>query len=170
MKKIASLLTLTASIIFSSSALARWDVMVEEDLFSSTGKKATMTSGYRGDLLLFSCDADELEMALLSPSRQTFEEKQFYSIPVKLIIKIDDNKPLHFNADLSRRNDHYYQAATKFSHEDSTSYIALLKQVQNAMSKILVGLSTGPDHRQTINLTVNGSTAATKRFMESCGL
>lgn len=171
MNKIASLLTLAASIIFSSSALARWDVQVDEDLFSSTGKKAVMMSGHRSDLLLFSCDADKLEMALLSPSRKTFEEKAFDDIPVKLIIKVDDSKPLHFDANINRRNEHYHQVVVKFSHEDPANYIVLLEKVKNAMDKILVGISAdNSGHRQTISITINGSTVATSRFMASCGL
>lgn len=82
-----------------------------------------------------------------------------------LIIKIDGNPANKLEASLSRRN----AQAIEVGADDAEKITAVLKQLQNAKSKILVGVQTQDGGNQSsFSGNASGSTAATNSFIKAC--
>lgn len=169
LKKLSALSLVALFISFSANAGPRWYVGVEDDLFSDTGKKATLISSGNRESLVFDCENNKLGFAFVEKSPLTFNDKHTrFSRPVKLIIKVDDNESFIFNAAYNRRNEDYKQAALVFEYSDKAVFLPIFEQFETAKSKILVGIDYG-DSKYSRTIGVTGSTAATKRFLKSCG-
>ena len=169
LKKLSALSLVALFVSFSANAGPRWFVDVEDDLFSDTGKKATLVSSGNSEKLVFDCENNKLSFAFLTKSSLTFNDKHTgFSRPVKLIIKVDDNEPFIFNAAYSRRNEYFQHAFVEFEYSDKAVFLPAFEQFESAKSKILVGRDYG-NSKYSSTIGVAGSTAATKRFLKSCG-
>lgn len=146
-----------------------WAVIVEDDLFSSSGKKAVLGSPGRGHVLIFECENDLLGLALLLRERVTFDEPLGFSVPVSLIIKVDEAEPVHFDAEMYRRNENYVQAVYSSDYEDE-KLLSLLGQVEGAQSKILAGIDVMGEKKSSYTVSVTGSTRSAKEFKKACGI
>lgn len=169
LKKLSALSLVALFVSFSANAGPRWYVSVEDDLFSDTGKKATLVSSGNSEKLVFDCENNKLSFAFLIKNPLTFNDKHTgFSRPVKLIIKVDDNEPFIFNAAYSRRNEYFQHAFVEFEYSDKAVFLPAFEQFESAKSKILVGRDYG-NSKYSSTIGVAGSTAATKRFLKSCG-
>ncbi|MFT0850910.1 hypothetical protein VRY85_09020 [Achromobacter sp. F4_2707] len=163
---------LLVGLVFStiSAASARnWYVKVEDDLFSETGKKAFLTSDNDFHPLIFECDSSGTEMALLEKSPQTRNETANNSSVVTLILKVDSADPIRFNASWYRRNENYTQIIVS-DNDYAAEVLTVLKQIQAARSKILVGVVLPSGQKFSEAIGVSGSTASTTTFMDACGI
>ena len=171
LKKLSALSLVALCVIFSANASAQWFAHVEDDIFSDTGKKATLISGGNTGSLVFDCENNKLHFAFVEESPLTFNDKYTgFSYPVKLIIKVDDNQPFSFDAVRKRRNQHTREAGLVFEYSEKEDFLPVFEQFESAKSKILVGIDSGRDSKYSRTIGATGSTAATKRFLKSCGL
>lgn len=163
---------LFSGLIASSISMANartWSVEIEDDLFSETGKKAMLVSPGNFRPLIFTCDSSGIEFALLEKSQKTKDESSSISAPVTLVLKVDDEAPIRFSANLRRRNEHYYHASV-LGKDYPEETVTALKQIQAAKSKILIGIMLGNDNNYSEAIGVSGSTATTTAFMKACGI
>ena len=81
------------------------------------------------------------------------------------LTKVDDTPANKLEASLSRRNAQAVEVGT----DDAEKITAVLKQLQNAKSKILVGIQTQDGGNQSsFSGNASGSTAATNSFIKAC--
>lgn len=180
LKKLSALSLVALFVSFSANAGPRWYVSVEDDLFSDTGKKVTLVSSGNREKLVFDCENNKLSFAFLMSYDFLIKNPGFIiknpltfndSRPVKLVIKVDDNESFIFNAAYGHREINMFSMlsmSVKFEYSDKAVFLPAFEQFESAKSKILVGLESG-DSKYTSTIGVAGSTAATKRFLKSCG-
>lgn len=155
-------ITLIAA-FFSPLAHAQWLTDTEDDLFSG-GKKAMMigTLTSSSSAIIFDCSKGKLSVAYVEEDKSSDFSAD---IPADLIIKIDGNTAIKLDASLSRRNAQAVQAKS----DDLENITPLLKQIQSAKSKVLVGLQTKDGGNQSsFSGNVSGSTAAVDSFVKAC--
>lgn len=155
--------SLIAAALASPIAHAQWVTNTEDDLFSG-GKKAMMLGEVSSvnSAIIFDCTQDKLTVAYVEMDKST---ESLSEIPMDLIMKIDNNAAVKLDATLSRRNVQSIQIESDASEQLRT----LLKQIQAAKSKVLVGVQTkdgGNQHSITAN--VSGSTTAVNSFVKAC--
>jgi len=151
------------SSLVSPFAHAQWFTNVEDDLFSG-GKKAVMM----GDLtsstgaIIFDCTKDKLSAAYVEEDGST---KEVGHIPMDLVLKVDGKDTTKLDASLSRRN----AKSVQVSSDDAEKIKPLLKQLQEAKSKVLVGIQTKDGGNQSsFSGNTSGSTAAATSFIKAC--
>ncbi|HGV9181391.1 TPA: hypothetical protein ACNO4K_005226 [Salmonella enterica subsp. enterica serovar Newport] len=151
------------SALLSPLAHAQWITNVEDDLFSG-GQKAVMLGSLTssGSAVIFDCSKGKLTASYVEEDKLTDDVP---NLPMDLIIKIDGNAATKLDASLSRRN----AQTLEITSDDSKSIIPLLKQLQNAKSKILVGVQTKDGGNQSsFSGNVSGSTSAVNSFVKAC--
>ncbi|WP_334677549.1 hypothetical protein [Klebsiella pneumoniae] len=164
MKKVRLINAALAAVLLTSFAShAQWLTKVDDDLFTG-GKKALMI----GDLsssnsgLIFDCTKNKLSVAYVETDKSS---DSVPAIAMDLIIKVDGNPANKLEASLSRRN----AQAIEVSTDDAEKITAVLKQLQNAKSKVLVGIQTQDGGNQSsFSGNASGSTAATNSFIKAC--
>lgn len=95
-------ITFMAAVLASPIVHAQWVTNTEDDLFSG-GKKAMMigeVSSANG-AIIFDCTKDKLTAAYVEMDKTS---ESTANIPMDLIMKVDGNGAVKFNATLSRRN------------------------------------------------------------------
>ncbi|EGL8525977.1 hypothetical protein IRL25_002504 [Salmonella enterica] len=143
---------------------ANWGTQVDDDVFSG-GKTATMIGILlSGDAVFFECNGgDKITVSLVSKvdNKISFDPP----VPADLFIKIDENKAVKLNALIKRRNSSFVGAESS----DRNSILTLLKQLQSAKKKIIVGLSdkAGGVKNQYPG-EVQNSTSSVSTFVEAC--
>ncbi|WP_313288368.1 hypothetical protein [Stutzerimonas nitrititolerans] len=164
MSKVRVGLTVVLGLAVSATASAEWFAKIEDDIFTD-GKKGVLI----GDIgpshaLAFDCGEDKLTAALIEEGK---EENAGPSMDGQLIIKVDQNPPIKMAATYGQRNPTFRQMISY----DSDSTLKVLKQIQAAQSKILVGV-TFPEtgSKWSATASVSGSTRETTRFLEACKL
>lgn len=149
--------------LFSPLAHAQWVTNVEDDLFSG-GKKAMMIGSVSSEnsAIVFDCTKSELTAAYIEMDKTT---ESISEIPMDLIMKVDGNSPVKLDAALSRRNVQFLQIQS----DDSDQLKVLLKQLQEAKSKVLVGVQLKDGEGQnSFSANVSGSTSAVNGFIKAC--
>lgn len=151
-------------LVLSGAVNADWYASIEDDIFSG-GKKAMLLGGVGpGHSLAFDCAEGELTAALLEEGAWTQSDSP---LEATLLIKVDDNAPVQFNAGYGERNPKYRQV---ISHDRDTTLKAL-KEIQAAQDKILVGIKfVAMDSKWSGTAPVTGSTREVGRFLEACKL
>lgn len=154
---------IASTIVFSHLSYAGWTTSIDDDLFSG-GQKAVMHGTLNSPSigLIFDCTKSDLSIAYVEQDTTSSDTGSF---PVDLIIKVDGNSILKLDAALSRRNSQYLQIKS-----DNTDQInSILKQLQSAKSKVLVGVQTKDGGNQSsFSGSVSGSTVAVNRFVKAC--
>ncbi|HHT0992389.1 hypothetical protein NFK08_05310 [Enterobacter roggenkampii] len=156
-------MSLIAAVLLSPLAHAQWVTNTEDDLFSG-GKKAMMLGEVSSDngAIVFDCTKDKLKAAYVEMDKTT---ESVSEIPMDLIMKVDGNSAVKLNATLSRRN----VQSLQIESEDSEQLKTLLKQIQEAKSKVLVGAQTKDGGNQhSFSANVSGSTTAVNSFVAAC--
>lgn len=151
------------SALLSPLAHAQWLTNVEDDLFSG-GQKAVMIGSLSSsdNAVIFDCSKGKLTASYVEEDKTTDGS---LDLPMDLIIKIDGNTATKLDARFSRRN----AQTLEVSSDDSKNITPLLKQLQNAKSKILVGVQTKDGGNQnSFSGDVSGSTTAVNRFVKAC--
>ncbi|RPE03097.1 hypothetical protein BBB56_06785 [Candidatus Pantoea deserta] len=151
-----------ATLVISCSAQADWAAQVEDDIFS--GGKQAMLLGTIADAngVTFDCTHDTLSMAYIEKGSLSSES----SVPVTMIVKVDNNAPVRFEGAFSKRNEEYLQASTSVGDIKK-----VLSQLKQAKSKMLVGLSfDAVNKKMSFTADVEGSTKAVNEFAKACEL
>ena len=152
-------ITFVAAVLASPIAHAQWVTNTEDDLFSG-GKKAMML-GDNG-AIVFDCPKEKLSAAYVEMDKST---ESLSEVPMDLIMKVDGNTAVKLDATLSRRN----VQSLQIQSDDADQLKTVLKQLQGAKSKVLVGVQTkdgGNQHSMSAN--VSGSTTAVNSFIKAC--
>lgn len=156
-------ISLIAASLVSPITHAQWITNTEDDLFSG-GKKAMMLGSLTSSsgAIIFDCTKDKLTASYVE------EDKSSDGVPslsMDLIIKVDGNAAKKLDASLSRRN----AQSLQIKSDDSENITQLLKQLQGAQSKVLVGVQTKDGGNQSsFSADVSGSTAAVNSFIKAC--
>ncbi|WP_459176226.1 hypothetical protein [Ewingella americana] len=144
-------------------AYADWATRVEDDVF--TGGHTAIMIGLLGSsetALLFDCSKGKLDIAYVEQDKTTGD---IDGLPVDLVVKIDGNPVIKLDATLSRRNANSLQAKST----DAESITSILKFLQNAKSKVLVGLQAQDGtNQQSFTGNASGSTASVNNFIKAC--
>lgn len=145
----------------SGLAHAQWTTKAEDDLFSG-GKKASMYAIYNiNQALAFDCAKDELSMAYIEKTDKPSRD----SVEFDMLVKVDNGNIIKLKGSSGVRNSDYYGITST----DKAEIIDILKQASNAKSKIVFGLSVpDTDYKQSFTFDVINSTAAVKKFIDSC--
>ncbi|EAB4767262.1 hypothetical protein [Escherichia coli] len=162
MRKALKMVLITTAII-SPIAQAQWLTQTEDDLFSD-GKKAAMIGETSSDnsAIIFNCTKNTLTAAYVEMDK-THESTA--KMPMELVMKVDGNNALKFNATLSRRNVQALEIATN----DAEQLKILLKQLKEAKSQVLVGAQTEDGGSKfSLSANVSGSTSAVNKFVAAC--
>lgn len=156
-------ISLIAASLLSPIAHAQWITNTEDDLFSG-GKKAMMLGSLTSSTgaIIFDCTKEKLTAAYVEEDKSSDEVP---NLPMDLIIKVDENAATKLDASLSRRN----AQSVQIKSDDSEKITQLLKQLQDAKSKVLVGMQTKDGGNQSsFSANVSGSTAAVNNFTKAC--
>ena len=140
---------------------AAWNTKVEDNIFDE--KSALLIGEIRGvqSFMIFECKGDDLYLSHVEESNSTETKVR----PVTLLFKVDDNKPIEFNAIFKRRNPNYVEAVTK----DTDSIMNALHQLKSAKSKYMTGITVkGTDFRVSFTGDVYRSTISANSFMSAC--
>ncbi|WP_347003879.1 hypothetical protein [Enterobacter roggenkampii] len=156
-------ITFVAAVLASPIAHAQWVTNTEDDLFSG-GKKAMMLGEVSSDngAIVFDCTKEKLSAAYVEMDKST---ESLSEVPMDLIMKVDGNTAVKLDATLSRRN----VQSLQIQSDDADQLKTVLKQLQGAKSKVLVGVQTkdgGNQHSMSAN--VSGSTTAVNSFIKAC--
>ena len=157
------IITFVAAVLASPIAHAQWVTNTEDDLFSG-GKKAMMLGEVSSDngAIVFDCTKEKLSAAYVEMDKST---ESLSEVPMDLIMKVDGNTAVKLDATLSRRN----VQSLQIQSDDADQLKTVLKQLQGAKSKVLVGVQTkdgGNQHSMSAN--VSGSTTAVNSFIKAC--
>lgn len=156
-------ITFMAAVLASPIVHAQWVTNTEDDLFSG-GKKAMMigeVSSANG-AIIFDCTKDKLTAAYVEMDKTS---ESTADIPMDLIMKVDGNGAVKFNATLSRRNVQSIEIAT----DDAEQLKTVLKQLKEAKSKALIGAQTKDGGNQmSFTANISGSTTAVNSFVKAC--
>lgn len=151
-------------LVVAASANAEWYASIEDDIFSG-GKKAIVLGDVGpGHSLAFDCAEGELTAALLEEGAWSETDSPLSAV---LLIKVDDNAPIQFDARYGERNAKYKQIISL----DRDTTLKALKEIQAAQHKILVGVKfVAIDSKWSGTAPVTGSTREVGRFLEACKL
>lgn len=143
---------------------AAWVTSTEDSIFDE--KSATMLGQLsQGSAVMLECKGDDLYIYYIEEDRNTDTEN--LKSNVTLLFKIDDNKPIEFNAKISRRNNDFVQAAS----DESAGILNVLDELRKAKKRFMVGLTIkGTDYRMSWSGDVYNSTAATNKFIKDCDI
>ena len=144
-------------------AHADWATRVDDDVFTG-GHKAMMLGllGSTNNVLIFDCSRSVLDIAYVEQDSST---QDIDGLPVDLVVKIDSAPIVKFDAILSRRNSTTIQAKS----EDAASITSVLKALQTAKSKVIVGIqSKAGTNQQSLTGNIYGSTASVNDFTKAC--
>ncbi|MFH3346653.1 hypothetical protein [Klebsiella aerogenes] len=154
---------IAAALLTSFTAQAQWLTTVDDDLFSG-GKKAMMIGSLSSSdsALIFDCTKTKISVAYVETDKST---ESLPTMSMDLIVKVDGNPINKFKASLARRN----AQAIEIKSDDTEMITTLLKQLQNAKSKVLVGVQT-PDggNQSSFSGNASGSTVAANSFVKAC--
>ncbi|MBJ9163384.1 hypothetical protein I5485_13190 [Citrobacter farmeri] len=156
-------ISLIVASLASPIAHAQWITNTEDDLFSG-GKKAMMLGSLTSSsgAIIFDCTKEKLTASYVEEDKSSDEVP---NLSTDLIIKVDGNAATKLDASLSRRN----AQSLQIKSEDSENITQLLKQLQGAKSKVLVGVQTKDGGNQSsFSADVSGSTAAVNSFIKAC--
>ncbi|UMB78180.1 hypothetical protein FXN80_07195 [Dickeya fangzhongdai] len=153
-----------AMIFISPFTHAEWMTKVDDDVFSGGHKAVMMGSlGNSSSLVIFDCTKGKASIAYAEADK-TSNNPDF---PADLIIKIDGNDPIKFDAMISRRNDKTIQVGS----DDMDKVTQVLKLLKTAKSKFLVGIQTKDGgHQSSFSGGVSGSTNSVNSFASACEL
>lgn len=164
MKKTNFISAALVAVMFTSfSASAQWLTKVDDDLFTG-GKKAVMLGSLSSSNsgLIFDCTKNKLSVAYVETDKT---EDSVPTVAMDLIIKVDDNPINKLEASLSRRNAQSIEVAA----DDAEKITVVLKQLQSAKTKVLVGVQTRDGGNQSsFSGNASGSTTATNSFIKAC--
>ncbi|MEQ5370438.1 hypothetical protein [Morganella morganii] len=160
MKKLMIILLMMIPVI----STAAWVTNAEDSIFDE--KAATMLGQLsQGSAVMLECKGDDLYIYYIEEDRNTDTES--FKGNVTLLLKIDDNKPIEFNAKISRRNNEFVQVTSN----ESAGILNVLDELRKAKKRFMVGLTIkGTDYRMSWSGDVYNSTAATKKFIQSCAI
>lgn len=151
------------TVLLAPMAYADWATKTDDDVFS--GGKSAMLLGIlssMSDNVVFDCSENKLTFSLLEEDN---DSKLDAPIPVDLFVKIDNNEITKLNALMMRRNSKFMGAESS----DKDGIIKLLKQLQAAKKKIIVGIQgKGGESRQSYSGDVINSTGAVSKFVKAC--
>lgn len=144
-------------------AHADWATRVDDDVFTG-GHKAMMLGllGSTNNALVFDCSKNVLDIAYVEQDSST---QDIDGLPMDLVVKIDAAPVVKFDATLSRRNSTTIQAKS----EDEGAITEVLKSLQTAKSKIIVGVqSKAGTNQQSLTGNIYGSTTSVNDFIKAC--
>lgn len=154
---------LVATALLAPTAHARWVTNTDDDLFSG-GKKAMMIGelASSNSAIIFDCTKSNIAMSYVEMDKSS---ESVADIPMDLVIKIDSGEAAKLDAILSRRN----VQSVQISSADAEKIKVVLKQLQDAKSKFLMGVQTKDGGNQhSLSGNVSGSTAAVNSFVKAC--
>ncbi|UIP34460.1 hypothetical protein [Stutzerimonas kunmingensis] len=157
-------LLLMMGLAMATTANANWLTKIDDDIFSD--QKVGLLIGEIGPshALAFDCSEGKLSAALLEEGEAPAQSSL---LKAELLIKVDQNPPIKMRAVYANRNAKFNQVISY----DRDLTLKVLKQIQAAQSKILVGTSFPEiDSKWSASASVAGSTRETTRFMEACKL
>ncbi|WP_387467675.1 hypothetical protein [Photorhabdus sp. RM323S] len=150
-------------LIFSCVANAQWITRSEENIFNEKKSFMMGTLSNSSGVIGFDCDNGELSISYIEEDKKTESVKA----PMNLMIKIDSNDIVKFDAIMDRRNDNSMEIASN----DRIGIISLLSQLKNAKSKFLIGIVLpGTDAKSSYYGDVAGSTKAVDKLVSDCGI
>lgn len=148
----------------STTASAGWLAKIEDDIFSDQQIGLLIGEIGPGHALVFDCSEGKLSAALLEEGEAPAQSSL---LKAELLIKVDQNPPIKMSAVYANRNAKFNQVISY----DRDLTLKVLKQIQAAQSKILVGTSFPEiDSKWSASASVAGSTRETTRFLEACKL
>ncbi|OWF84500.1 hypothetical protein B4907_07685 [Yersinia kristensenii] len=157
-------ISLLGTLLLSPLAYAQWGTVVDDDLF--TGVKSYLAGDLRGNssALLFDCTSNTLSISYIEKHTQKESDSV---IPLNLIVKVDADEAQKMNAQSGMRNSNYMGITS----DDKEKIIPILKSLQQAKNKFLVGVETKDGGHQYSNSgVVAGSTKAVDQFIKACGI
>lgn len=151
--------------VFSATAHAAWFTQVDDDVFTG-GKSAMFVGSFsNSDVgLAFDCTSEALSMSYVM---QWKTPQELSGIETKLVVKVDGNQPQTFSGAFDIRND----SAVAITVEDREAVLKVLKQIQAAKSKILIGYAI-PSTGFKVSFSGNAlnSTSAANSFIKACNI
>lgn len=144
-----------------SIASARWETVIEDDLF--VGKKAYSIGSLNSkNFLVFDCDkSGKLSMALLETTKDPAITAQY----ARLLVKVDNNDIHNLEAVFQQRNNSYVEINT----DDKDSIKLVINELRDARNKFLVGYDIN-GNQNTITGSIRGSTKAMNSLINACGI
>lgn len=149
-------------ISLSPLAHAEWLTKVDDDIFTG-GHTAMLLGTDSGDNgIILDCTKDSL---LLSYVEHGDTKNVTEGLPVDLLLKVGDAKPLKFAASTGVRNNDTFALKAN----DADLIRSFLAQLRVSNGKILVGIHYPQnDAKITSTFTSTGSTAAVGKFIKAC--
>lgn len=141
---------------------AAWITKVEDSIFD---EKTAILFGEvsQTSAIVIQCKGDDLYLSYIEQDTAS----DIAGKNVTLLIKVDDNKPIEFDAVMSRRNMDFIQATGR----EPYGILSVLDELRTAKKKFMVGLTIkGTDFRMSYSGNVYRSTAETNKFIKACDI